>query len=135
MKTDTATQIDIDALTTLNREYIHSVQHGDVRRFDDLGRRLSVFEPRRVASRQEPVPCADRATSDDHWPRSTGCQSTHPRRCRDHPRADQLYHGRRNAAVWALHRRLGAPEREVACSISACDPIGETLSRTARISG
>ena len=36
MKTDTATQADIDALTALNREYIHSVQHGDVRRFDEI---------------------------------------------------------------------------------------------------
>jgi ketosteroid isomerase-like protein len=36
MKTDTATQTDIDALTALNREYILSVQHGDVRRFDEI---------------------------------------------------------------------------------------------------
>jgi ketosteroid isomerase-like protein len=36
MKTDTAAQTDIDALTALNREYIHSVQRGDVRRFDEI---------------------------------------------------------------------------------------------------
>jgi ketosteroid isomerase-like protein len=36
MQTDTTTQTDIDALTTLNREYIHSVQYGDVRRFDEI---------------------------------------------------------------------------------------------------
>src|SRR5438094_3821543 len=36
MKTDAATQNDIDALTALNRDYIHSVQHGDVRRFDEI---------------------------------------------------------------------------------------------------
>ena len=36
MKTDTATQSDLDALTALNRDYIHSVQHGDVRRFDEI---------------------------------------------------------------------------------------------------
>jgi ketosteroid isomerase-like protein len=36
MKTDTATQSDIDALTALNRDYIHSVQHGDVQRFDEI---------------------------------------------------------------------------------------------------
>jgi len=35
MKTETATRSDdLDALTALNRDYIHSVQHGDVRRFD-----------------------------------------------------------------------------------------------------
>ena len=36
MKTDTATQADIDALTALNRDYIQSVQNGDVRRFDEI---------------------------------------------------------------------------------------------------
>src|SRR5215475_7699374 len=36
MKTDSTTQSDNDALTALNREYIHSVQHGDVRRFNEI---------------------------------------------------------------------------------------------------
>jgi ketosteroid isomerase-like protein len=36
MKTDTATQSDLDALTALNRDYIHSVQHGDGRRLDEI---------------------------------------------------------------------------------------------------
>jgi hypothetical protein len=27
---------DVDALTALNRDYIHSVQHGDVQRFDEI---------------------------------------------------------------------------------------------------
>ena len=36
MKTDTETPTDIGALTALNREYIHSVQHGDVQRFDEI---------------------------------------------------------------------------------------------------
>ena len=36
MKTDTATQSDLDALSALNRDYIHSVQHGDVRRFEEI---------------------------------------------------------------------------------------------------
>jgi len=36
MKTDTAARSDLDALTALNRDYIHSVQHGDVRRFDEI---------------------------------------------------------------------------------------------------
>ena len=34
--TDAATQTDIDALTALNRDYIQSVQNGDVRRFDEI---------------------------------------------------------------------------------------------------
>src|SRR5258705_8154414 len=33
MKTDTS---DLEALTALNRDYIHSVQHGDVQRFDEI---------------------------------------------------------------------------------------------------
>src|ERR1700757_4455819 len=36
MNTDAATRTDIEALTALNRDYIHSVQHGDVRRFDEI---------------------------------------------------------------------------------------------------
>ena len=36
MNTDTATRSDLDALTALNRDYIHSMQHGDVQRFDEI---------------------------------------------------------------------------------------------------
>ena len=36
MNTDTAMRSDLEALTALNRDYIHSVQHGDVRRFDEI---------------------------------------------------------------------------------------------------
>ena len=36
MKTDAAARSDVDSLTALNRDYIHSVQHRDVRRFDEI---------------------------------------------------------------------------------------------------
>jgi ketosteroid isomerase-like protein len=36
LKTDAATQSDIDVLTALNRDYIQSVQHGDVPRFEEI---------------------------------------------------------------------------------------------------
>jgi hypothetical protein len=36
MKTDPAARSDFDELTALNCDYIHSVQHGDVQRFDEL---------------------------------------------------------------------------------------------------
>ena len=36
MSADTATRSDFDVLTALNRDYIHSVQHGDVRRFEEI---------------------------------------------------------------------------------------------------
>ena len=52
MKTETATRRDLDELTALNRDYIHSVQHGDMRRFDEiLAEDCLMLEPRRVASR------------------------------------------------------------------------------------
>jgi ketosteroid isomerase-like protein len=36
MKTDTPTQCDVDVLAALNRDYIQSVQDGDVRWFDGI---------------------------------------------------------------------------------------------------
>ena len=36
MNIDTTARSDLDALTALNRDYIHSVQHGDVRRFEEI---------------------------------------------------------------------------------------------------
>jgi ketosteroid isomerase-like protein len=36
MNIDTTARSDLDALTALNSDYIHSVQHGDVRRFDEI---------------------------------------------------------------------------------------------------
>ena len=34
--TDTVSKNDIDTLTELNRDYIQSVQYGDIRRFDEI---------------------------------------------------------------------------------------------------
>ena len=45
MNIDTTAQSDLGALTALNRDYIKSVQDGDVRRFDEIlaeDRRCSV---------------------------------------------------------------------------------------------
>ena len=36
MNIDTTAGSDLDVLTALNRDYIHSVQHGDVRRFEEI---------------------------------------------------------------------------------------------------
>ncbi|MFN8513614.1 MAG: nuclear transport factor 2 family protein [Thermomicrobiales bacterium] len=36
MPTNAATATDLDVLTELNRDYINSVQHSDVRRFDEI---------------------------------------------------------------------------------------------------
>jgi hypothetical protein len=119
MKTDTATRGDLDALTALNGDYIHSVQHGDVQRFDEI----LAEEPRWVARGQESVPRSDRATGDNQRSLGGGCASSHSRRRRDHSRAHRLHHGRRRAAEWPLYRCLGAPGRKVARGIRARDTI------------
>src|SRR6266436_3215761 len=36
MNIDTTARSDLDVLAALNRDYIRSVQHGDVRRFDEI---------------------------------------------------------------------------------------------------
>ena len=36
MSADSGAQQDVETLTALNRDYISSVQHGDVRRFDEI---------------------------------------------------------------------------------------------------
>ncbi|HLZ27271.1 MAG TPA: nuclear transport factor 2 family protein [Chloroflexota bacterium] len=36
MQSEAATRTDLEALAALNRDYVQSVQHGDVRRFDEL---------------------------------------------------------------------------------------------------
>ena len=36
MSSTTASKSDLDLLLDLNRDYIHSVQHGDVQRFDEI---------------------------------------------------------------------------------------------------
>jgi ketosteroid isomerase-like protein len=36
MNNGTATPSELEVLTTLNSDYIHSVQHGDVQRFDEI---------------------------------------------------------------------------------------------------
>src|SRR5258705_13061231 len=36
MKRDTVIQSDLEVLTALNRDYLQSVQRGDVRRFDEI---------------------------------------------------------------------------------------------------
>ena len=133
MKADTAIQSDIDALTALNSDYIRSVQHYDVQRFDEiLAEDFVCSNPRRVACRQEPIPCSDRATGDNQRPLGGGCASSHSRRYRDHSRAHQLHHRRRRAAEWPVHRCVGAPERKVACCIRARDAISVFPSNSFR---
>ena len=93
MSTDTAARSDVDALLALNRDYIHSVQHGDVRRFDEiLAEDFLCSNPDGTARRQKRIPRTDRATRDDQRPHGAGCSSAYSRRCGNYPRTHQLHH-------------------------------------------
>ena len=118
MNTDTATRSDLDALTALNRDYIHSVQHGDVQRFDEILAEdflcsnpdgSLVDKKQFLAQTARPV---------------TISGSAHYRRCRDHPRAHRLQLSRRTARQRPLHRHLGATRRTVAvCRSASCTHV------------
>ena len=96
MRGDAVIQSDLEVLTALNRDYIQSVQDGDVQRFEEI---LAddflcsnpdgslVDKNQFLAQTARPVTITR--------PQSAGCQSAHTRRCCDHPRTDQLHHGRR----------------------------------------
>ena len=125
MKTDTTTQSDSDALTALNRDYIQSVLHGDVRRFDEILAEdflcsnpdgSLVDKKQFLAQTARPVTISG-LTAERR-------QSAHSRRCRDHSRAHQLHHSGWRTAEWPLYRCLGVPGRKVARGVRACDAIG-----------
>src|ERR1700722_6667607 len=95
MNTDTATRSDFDALTVLNRDYIHSVQHGDVQRFDEILAEdflcsnpdgSLVDKKQFLAQTARPVTISGLSVQE--------VRGAHSWRCRDHSRAHQLHHGR-----------------------------------------
>ena len=67
MQTNENAQRDLDTLTALNRDYVASVQKGDLRAFrEDSGRRLHVLDSGRLAARQGGVSQAYGAAGDNH---------------------------------------------------------------------
>ena len=86
MKADTATQSDIDALTALNTDYIHSVQHSDVQRFDEILAEDFLCSNPDGSLVDKNQFLAQTATGDDQRPLGGGCASPHSRRYRDHSR-------------------------------------------------
>jgi len=95
MNTDTATRSDLDALTALNRDYIHSVQHGDGQRFDEiLAEDFLCSNPDGSLVDKKQFLAQTARHGDDQWPFGAGSPRAHSRRCRDHSRAHQLHHGR-----------------------------------------
>ena len=134
MKTETVMQSDLEALTELNRDYIHSVQHGDVQRFDEiLAEDFLCSNPDGSLVDKKQFLAQNRSAGNDQWPLDAGGAGAHSRRCRDHPRTHQLHHGRWRTAKWPLYRCLGSPERKMACRISTCDAIA-VFSHQGRIS-
>ena len=111
MKTDTATDSDIGVLTALNRDYIQSVQHGDVQRFAEiLADDFLCSNPGGSLVDKKQFLSTDRSTGDNQRPHGGGRQSAHPRPCRDRSRAHQLHHGGWRAAEWPLYRCLGSQD-------------------------
>ena len=86
MKADTATQSDIDALTALNSDYIDSVRHSDVQRFDEILAEDFLCSNPDGSLVDKNQFLAQTATGDDQRPLGGGCASPHSRRYRDHSR-------------------------------------------------
>ena len=69
---------DLETLTALNRDYIHSVQHGDVQRFDEiLAEDFLCSNPDGSLVDKNQFLAQTRATGDDQQPHGAGSQSTH----------------------------------------------------------
>src|SRR5271155_2274853 len=108
MKTDTATQSDIGALTALNRDYINSVQHGDVRRFGEILAEdflcsnpdgSLVDKPRFLAQTARPVTISGLATDDVRVRVLGDIAIIHART--SYTTADGEHHNGRYTDVWA----------------------------------
>jgi len=73
MNIDTTARSDLDVLTALNRDYIHSVQHGDVRRFDEiLAEDFLCSNPDGSLVDKKQFLSTDRSTGDDQRPHGRG---------------------------------------------------------------
>src|SRR4029077_16371333 len=119
MKTDTATRSDLDALIALSRDYIHSVQHGDVQRFDEILAEdflcsnpdgSLVDKKQFLAQTARPVTISGLTTEDVKVRLLGDVAIIHART-------------RWGTAVWPLYRYLGVPGRKMARGIRACDAI------------
>ena len=118
----TQPQSDHDILTALNTDYINSVQHSDVKRFDEiLGAGVLLQQSGRLAGRSRRVLGADRQAGRDPEPARRGCADPHYRRLRRDPRAHRLYQAGRQCGRRPLYRRLREDRRAMACGVRARD--------------
>ena len=114
---------DLAMLEKLNRDYISSVQNGDVRRFDEiLAAEFYCSNP--------DASLVDRAGFLKQTAQPVTISGLEAREVKirlfrrrgDHPCPHRLYHRRRAGQVGALYRCLGAPERELAGGVGARHP-------------
>jgi ketosteroid isomerase-like protein len=112
MDTGTTTKSDLEVLTALNRDYIHSVQHGDVRRFGEIlaedflcsnPNGSLVDKPRFLAQTARPVTISGLATDDVRVRIFGDVALIHART--SYTTADGEHHNGRYTDVWA--RRQG----------------------------
>ena len=131
MKTDTATQSDLDVLTALNRDYIHSVQHamssGSTRSWPrtSCAPTLTGRWSTRSNSWHRPL---DRSRSAASRRRKSECAFSAMSRSFTHAPATPLQTA--NSGM-AAYRCLGAPGRKVARGIRARDEIARSKSTSA----
>ena len=118
----TQPQSDHDILTALNADYINSVQHSDVKRFDEiLGTDFYCSNPDGslvdraafLAQTAKPVAITE--------PARRGCADPHYRRLRRDPCAHRLYQAGRHTGRRPLYRRLREDRRAMACGVRARD--------------
>ena len=124
MNADTAARSDLDALTVLNLDYIHSVQHGDVQRFEEIlaedflcsNPDASLVDKKQfLAQTARPVTISG-LTAEDVKVRIIGDVAIiHARTSYTTADGEQ--------PEWPLYRCLGAPGWKVARGIRACDAI------------
>jgi hypothetical protein len=123
MTADTATRSDLDVLTTLNSDYIHSVQHGDVQRFDDILAEdflcsnpdgSLVDKSQFLAQNARPVTISGLSAQEVRVRILGDVAIIHART--SYTTAD-------GAAERPLYRCMGAPGRKVARGIRACDAV------------
>jgi len=124
MNTDTVTRSDFDFLSALNRDYIQSVQDGDVRRFDEILAEdflcsnpdgSLVDKKQFLAQTARPVTISG-LTAEDVKVRIIGDVAIiHARTSYTTADGEQ--------PEWPLYRCLGAPGWKVARGIRACDAI------------
>ena len=116
----TKPQSDRDILTALNTDYINSVQHSDVKRFDEiLSDDFHCSNPdgslvdRAAFLKQTAKPVAIRNL------KRRGCNRPHHRRLRGDPCAHRLHQAGRHAGRRPIHRWLHEDRRTMACGVCA----------------